>query len=180
MSARLRITKFLNQASTSARSSKKPEFDMNQKWKIVRGDKVQIVGDHAERGKQGIVKQVLRKQNRVLVDGLNLYNKHVKGQPDRGIAGRTITRERTIPYSNVNLLDPVTGEPTRIYRKFLEDGSKVRVSKKSGAVIPRPDLLAYRKRPLNHIVTDCDTAEADAWEITYQQPTTNIQADKTG
>ena len=126
-----------------------------------------LITDHAERGKQGIVSQVLREQQRVIVEGINLYNKHVKGQPDRGIAGRTITRERSLPYANVNLLDPVTGQPTRIFRKYLEDGTKVRVSKKSGAIIPRPEKLAYRKRPLNHIVTESDTLEADAWEVTY-------------
>ena len=170
MSARIRITKLVTQAFRSKNNSKpKPDSTVprQNQWNIVRGDKIQVIGDHAERGKQGIVSQVLREQQRVIVEGINLYNKHVKGQPDRGIAGRTITRERSLPYANVNLLDPVTGQPTRIFRKYLEDGTKVRVSKKSGAIIPRPEKLAYRKRPLNHIVTESDTLEADAWEVTY-------------
>jgi large subunit ribosomal protein L24 len=167
MSARIRITKLVNQAFRSNRKPKEHDATPQKHWNIVRGDKIQIIGDHSERGKQGVVSQVLRDQKRVIVEGINLYNKHVKGQPDRGIPGRTITRERSLPYANVNLLDPVSGQPTRIYRKVLEDGTKVRVSKKSGAIIPRPELLAYRKRPLNHIVTESDTSEADAWEVSY-------------
>ena len=168
MSARIRITKLVTQAFRSKNNKPKQDVARQNQWNIVRGDKIQVIGDHAERGKQGIVSQVLRQQQRVIVEGINLYNKHVKGQPDRGIAGRTITRERSLPYANVNLLDPVTGQPTRIFRKYLEDGTKVRVSKKSGAIIPRPEKLAYRKRPLNHIVTESDTLEADAWEVTYK------------
>ncbi|GKY92698.1 hypothetical protein MPSEU_000240000 [Mayamaea pseudoterrestris] len=167
MSARVRITKLVNQAFRENRTSRKPKQEVSKQWNIVRGDKVQVVGDHAERGKQGVVSQVLRDQQRVIVEGINLYNKHVKGQADRGIPGRTITKERSVPYSNVNLIDPVSGQPTRIYRKILDDGTKVRVAKKSGAIIPRPEILQYRKRPINHIVTESDTLEADAWEITY-------------
>jgi large subunit ribosomal protein L24 len=169
MSARIRITKLLSQAGRLNRGPKPPPKDLHTpKWKIVRGDKVQVVGDHAERGKQGIVLQVLRPQNRVILQNINLYNKHVKGQPDRGIPGRTIQKEKSLPYRNVNLLDPVTGQPTRIVRQLLEDGSKVRVSKKSGAVIPRPETLTHRKRARNHVVTESDTSEADAWHVSYQ------------
>ena len=72
-------------------------------------------------------------------------------------------------YSNVNLVDPVTGLPTRVGRKMLEDGSKVRVAKKSGAIIPRPEILLQRRRPQSLSVTESCTSNADAvWEITYQ------------
>jgi large subunit ribosomal protein L24 len=163
MSARMRLTKMLTH-----KTRPKPAVDPKRKWNILRGDKVQVIGGHAESGKQGTVIQVMRQQDRVLVEGVNLGTKHLKGDPDRGIKGRTMQQERTIPYCNVNLIDPVTNQPTRIFRKILEDGSKVRVSKKSGAVIPRPDILTFRKRPINNIVTESDTLEQDVWEITYQ------------
>ena len=73
-----------------------------------------------------------------------------------------------MPYSYVNLVDPVTNQPTRISYSFLEDGTKVRVAKKSGAVIPRPDVLKYRKRPVSSLVTDKCTEQDDVWEITYE------------
>jgi large subunit ribosomal protein L24 len=51
----------------------------------------------------------------------------------------------------------------------MEDGTKVRVAKKSGAIIPRPAILQQRKRPQSVVVTDSCTSDADAvWEITYQ------------
>lgn len=99
---------------------------------------------------------------------MNVAPKHIKGNPERGIKGRTIQKERSIPYNNVNLVDPVTNKPTRIYKKII-DGEKVRVSKKSGAVIPRPDILTFRKRLFNNIVTESDTLEEDVWEITYNE-----------
>jgi large subunit ribosomal protein L24 len=138
-------------------------------YNIVRGDKVQVIGRrHPERGKQGIVKEVLRKLDRVIVEGVNMGPRRIKGDPDRGIKGTTIMKERTIHYSAVNLVDPVTNQPTRVYRKYLEDGTKVRISKKSGAIIPRPDILTVRRKPVNAIVTKDDTSDEDAWEVTYQ------------
>jgi large subunit ribosomal protein L24 len=139
-----------------------------KRWNIVRGDKVQVIGDHPERGKQGTVAQVFRDRDRVLISGVNVGQKHLKGDPERGIAAKSIQRERTVPYSNVNLVDPVTGKPTRIIRTILDDGSKVRVAKKSGAVIPRPEILTVRKKPVSSVVTDSDTLEADVWTVTYQ------------
>ena len=137
-------------------------------WDILRGDKVQVIGNHPERGKQGIVLKVLRDKDRVIVEGVNMGIRNIKGDKDRGIQGRTITKERTIHYSNVNLVDPVHGVPTRVNKKYLETGEKVRIAKKSGAIIPRPDILTFRKRPVNSVVSESCTAEDDAWEITYK------------
>jgi large subunit ribosomal protein L24 len=182
-SARVRLTTILSQARKQKiqqrkRNSVNGDRDnggdggrvLHQRFNIVRGDKVQVIGQHAEAGKQGVVQQVLRHSNRVIVEGVNVRTKHVKGNPDRGISGRSVQQEFSIPYPNVNLLDPVTNQPTRIYRTFLEDGTKVRVAKKSGAVIPRPDALTFRKRPVNSVVTASDTSSADdVWEITYDK-----------
>ena len=70
--------------------------------------------------------------------------------------------------SDVNLVDPVTGKPTRIKRKVLETGEKVRIAVKSGAIIPRPEILTVRRRPINPAITAQCTSEDDAWEITYE------------
>lgn len=144
------------------------EAEKRKRWDILRGDKVQVIGRHPESGKQGIVLQVLRSKDRVLVEGVNMGTKTMKGDKDRGIPGRTIQKERTIHYSNVNLVDPIKGVPTRVSRTILETGEKVRVAKKSGAIIPRPELLTFRKRPISSIVTDSCTSEDDAWEVSYK------------
>jgi len=171
MSTRARLTKIVSQLGPGKKKLPQVSELAQRKWNIVRGDKVQVVGDHVEAGKQGIVRKVLRKQDRVVVEGINVKPKHIKGNPERGIKGRTVQRERTIPYNNVNLVDPVTNQPTRTYKRLI-DGEKVRVSKKSGAVIPRPDVLTFRKRPHNNIVTESCTLEEDVWEMTYQPTAT--------
>lgn len=143
------------------------EAAKKKRWDIVRGDKVQVISrNHPENGKQGIVSQVIRKQDRVIIEGINMHPKRTAGDPDRGIKGATVMTERAIHYSNVNLVDPMTGKPTRVFRKFLEDGSKVRVSKVSGAIIPKSELLKM-KSPGNSIVTEDDTTEDAVWEVTY-------------
>jgi len=170
MSARVKLSKILAKAAAESRRKPKPCLEQaaeRKKWNIVRGDKVQVIGNHSEKGKQGVVLDVLRDRDRLIVEGINMGPKHVKGDPERGIKGRMVQRERTIPYSNVNLIDPVTGKPTRVVKKFLDDGSKVRVAKKSGAVIPRPDILSFRKRPVSSFVTESDTLEDDVWAISY-------------
>lgn len=116
---------------------------------------------------------MLRKLDRVIVQGINMGTKYVKGDPDRGIKGRAIERERSIAYSKVNLIDPITGKPTRVGYKFLEDGTKVRFAKKSGAIIPRPEILTMRRRPVLSFVTDSDTTDEDVWRVTYQPSDAN-------
>ena len=134
---RMRLTNILMQP----RNKKKPqliEAAKKKSWNIVRGDNVQVVNrKHPEFGKQGTVLEVNRKADRVTVKGVNLGVRHLKGNPDLGTKGRRIMKERSMHYSNVNLVDPVTGLPTRVSRKYLEDGTKVRIAKRSGAVIPK-------------------------------------------
>lgn len=143
------------------------EAAKKDKFNIVRGDKVAVIGNHPERGKQGIVEKVLRDRDRVIVEGVNMGPMRVKGNADRGVPGRVEQVPRAIHYSNVNLVDPMTGTPTRVSKKLLEDGTKVRVSKKSGAIIPRPEILRVSKRTPSSIVTSSDTLDADVWEVTY-------------
>mmetsp|Transcript_48945 Transcript_48945/g.72765 ORF Transcript_48945/g.72765 Transcript_48945/m.72765 type:complete len:181 (-) Transcript_48945:238-780(-) len=168
-SGRLKLTKLL------MRSPKKPkpqlkEAEKKTRWNIVRGDKVQVIGKHPEKGKQGIVLSVYRKADRVTIEGVNVRPRAMKGDPERGIKGKIKMEERSIHYSNVNLVDPVTGYPTRVTRKFLEDGTKVRVAKQSGAIIPRPDILGIR-RPVSQVVTDkCTVGDELVWGITYEPP----------
>jgi large subunit ribosomal protein L24 len=77
-----------------------------KKWNIVKGDLVSVMRGK-DFGKQGLVKKVFRDKNRLIVEGCNLVKKRLKPQGDQ--PGYVLTRESTIHYSNVMLVDPKTG-----------------------------------------------------------------------
>ncbi|KAL7462095.1 hypothetical protein ACHAXS_004807 [Conticribra weissflogii] len=169
MSGRAKLMKILMKPPSP---KPKPSLrDKPRRWNIVRGDTVQVIQrNHPEYGKQGTVQAVLRDKNRVIVENVNLGPRRIKGNPERGVKGRTVMTERSMHYSNVNLVDPVTGFPTRVTYSFLEDGTKVRISKRSGAIIPKPDVLKL-KRPKSSINSEeSDTlSDEDVWAETYEE-----------
>jgi large subunit ribosomal protein L24 len=98
--------------------------------KIKRGDKV-VVLSGKDRGKQGTVRSILNKDHRVLVEGVNIIKRHQRAR-QQGQASAIIEREAPIHMSNVMLIDPNDGQPTRVGFRRREDGSLVRVGKRSG------------------------------------------------
>lgn len=97
--------------------------------KIRKGDKVQIIAGK-DRGKTGEVVQLYPRLDKVLVKGMNLATRHIKGS-GQGKPGERVTKEAPIHVSNIMLVCPEKNTPTRIgYR--MEKGEKVRFSKKSG------------------------------------------------
>lgn len=99
--------------------------------KIKKGDKV-IVLTGRDKGKTGEVTQVLPKEDRVVVSGVNVVKRHQR--PSQTTPGGIVEKNASIHVSNVALADPKSGEATRVGFK-VEDGKKVRVAKKSGEVI---------------------------------------------
>ena len=101
--------------------------------RIRKGDTVVVITG-ADRGKRGEVLSVAPKDDRAVVQGVNLAKRHTKprgmGQP-----GGIIEREATIHLSNLMLVDPKTDKPTRVGFRVLDDGRKVRVARASGDVI---------------------------------------------
>jgi large subunit ribosomal protein L24 len=102
------------------------------KLKVKKGDEV-IVITGKNKGKKGKILSVLPKENKAVVSGVNLVKKHMK--PSQSSEGGIIQKELPIHVSNISLIDPKSGGSTRIGFKTLEDGSKVRVAKKSGEII---------------------------------------------
>ena len=90
-----------------------------------------------DRGKRGRVLVVLPDKNRVVVEGVNLIKRHTKPNPQKNIKGGIVEREAAIHASNVMLIDPETNVPTRIGSRTLADGSRVRIGRKSGAVVDK-------------------------------------------
>jgi large subunit ribosomal protein L24 len=100
--------------------------------KIKKGDRV-IVTTGRDKGKRGEVRQVMPEDGRAIVAGVNLVRRHTRqtAQTEGGI----ISKESTIHLSNLAILDPKTGKPTRVGFKVLDDGRKVRVARGSGDLI---------------------------------------------
>ena len=103
---------------------------------IRKNDQV-VVRAGKDRGKRGRVLSVLPDRNRVVVEGVNLIKRHTRPNPQKNIKGGIVEREASIHASNVMLLDPDTNEPTRVGKKVLSDGSRVRIGRKSGSVVDK-------------------------------------------
>ena len=102
---------------------------------VRKGDTVMVVAGK-ERGKRGRVLRVIPEKNRVVVERVNMIKKHQR--PTQRIRqGGIIEREGPIHLSNVMLLDPTSGKPTRIGMRVLSDGKKARVARKSGETIDK-------------------------------------------
>ena len=105
--------------------------------KSVRKNDEVIVIAGKDRGKTGRVLQVLPERNRVVVEGVNTIKRHTRPNPQKNIKGGIVEREGSIHASNVQPIDPETGKGTRVGRKVLEDGRRVRVSRRSGSVLDK-------------------------------------------
>ncbi|WP_080905168.1 50S ribosomal protein L24 [Parabacteroides sp. Marseille-P3160] len=103
------------------------------KLHIKKGDMV-YVNTGEDKGKTGRVLEVLVKDNRAIVEGINMVSKHTKPSA-KSPQGGILKKEAPIQISNLNVLDPKSGKPTRIGRKLNEKGVLVRYSKKSGEEI---------------------------------------------
>jgi large subunit ribosomal protein L24 len=107
---------------------------MAKRVAIKRGDQVYVIAGK-DRGKSGRVMRVYPQTGRVLVEGVNQIKRAVKANPGKNVKGGIVEREAPMAISNVSLICPETNAPTRVGFTVLEDGSKVRVARKSGAVM---------------------------------------------
>lgn len=103
---------------------------------VRKGDTVRVMrGD--DKGKEGKILRVYPKTGRIVVEGVNIVKRHRKARTAEEQSG-IIDFPAPIHHSNVMLLDPKTGQPTRIRMRIDEDGTKERISVRSGDAIPRP------------------------------------------
>ena len=99
-----------------------------------KGDRVAVLAGR-DKGKRGEILRVIPKEDRVVVQGVNMVKRHRK--PSQMSPGGIDEFEAPIHVSNVAHIDPESDKPTRVGFKTLDDGSKVRFSKRSGDVIDR-------------------------------------------
>ena len=98
--------------------------------KIKRGDRVVVITGK-DKGKRGTVRHVVTKHDRVIVEGVNIVKRHQRARSQAQVS-QILEREAAIHISNVMLIDPNNDQPTRVTFRRREDGTLVRVSKRSG------------------------------------------------
>ncbi len=113
---------------------KKQRKDRPHKMHITKGDRVRVISG-AFKGSEGDVIRVMPRKDQVVVDGINVVTKHRK--PTGSEEGGIVKFPAPIHASNVMLLDPKSGDPTRIRRQKDKDGTVERLSVRSGQAIPR-------------------------------------------
>ncbi|MBZ0325107.1 MAG: 50S ribosomal protein L24 [Alphaproteobacteria bacterium] len=105
-----------------------------RRFRIRKGDRVIAIAGK-DKGRVGEVLRVLRDEDRVIVQGLNMVKRHTR--PSQTEPGGIVEKEAPLHLSNVAHVDPDGGKPTRVGIKILDDGRKVRVARRSGDVIDR-------------------------------------------
>src|SRR5437660_9527804 len=103
---------------------------------IKKNDEVYILRGK-DRGKTGRVLIVIPKDQKVIVEGVNMIKRHTRPNPQRNIKGGIVEREAALHASNVQLVCPECGAVTRIGHKILGDGRKVRVCRKCEGVVDK-------------------------------------------
>ncbi len=104
--------------------------------RVVKGDRVKVIRGNF-RDQEGTVLRIMRDKGRVVVEGVNMRKRHerpTQANPDGGI----VTFEAPIHVSNVMLVEPASGDASRIRMRVEADGTKERISVKSGNPIPKP------------------------------------------
>lgn len=104
--------------------------------KIRKGDTVEVISGK-DAGKRGRVLVVDPGRQRVVIEGVHMIKRHTRPNPQRRIQGGIVEREAPVHVSNVMVISPDSGKPTRVGYKILEDGRKVRVATTDGAILDR-------------------------------------------
>ncbi|XP_063001685.1 large ribosomal subunit protein uL24m [Elgaria multicarinata webbii] len=135
-------------------------------WKVFQGDTVQILSGRKDVGKQGMVSQVIRERNWVVLEGLNVHYRYV-GKTST-YRGTFVPSEAPLLVGQVALIDPTDRQPTEVEWRYTEEGERVRVSLRTGRIIPKP--LEQREDgiiPEQWIDGLKDTSVEEALEKTY-------------
>ena len=103
---------------------------------VRRNDTVIVIAGK-NRGKRGRVLKLLPERNRVVVEGVNVIKRHTRPNPSRNIKGGVVEREASLHASNLQLVCPECGAQTRVGRRLLGDGRKVRICRKCEGVVDR-------------------------------------------
>ena len=107
-----------------------------KRTKIRKGDQVVVIAGR-DNGKRGRVLEVAPARGKVKVEGIAVMKKHQRANPQTNRGGGIIDKEAFIDISNVQLIDPQSGAPTRVRYEVGDDGTKTRVATRSGHVLDK-------------------------------------------
>ena len=105
-------------------------------YAIKKNDSVLVIAGR-DRGKRGRVLRVIPEKRRVVVEGVNFIKRHTRPNPQKNIKGGIVEREAPLSASNVQLVCPECSNPTRVGKKLLDDGRRVRVCVKCKGVVDK-------------------------------------------
>ena len=132
----MRILKYRKTDRAASKNSRRHAIKVERvSMPVTRGDTVRVMRGE-DKGKEGKVLRVFPKTGRVTVEGINIVKKHRKARRAEEQSG-IIEMPAPIHHSNVMLLDPKKGKPTRVKARIDDDGTKERLAVKSGEAIPR-------------------------------------------
>jgi len=109
----------------------------DEEWSVFKGDTVEILAGK-DKGKQGKVSQVYRHRNWVILEGLNTHYRYIGKSGE--YRGTYIASESPLLLSQISIIDPTDRKPTEVEWRFTEEGEKVRVSLRTGRIIPKPTV----------------------------------------
>ena len=129
-----------------------------RKWRIFAGDEVCVISG-PEKGKVGKIIRVYRKEEKVLVEGINKIIKKQEYDSENAMKGDDMEEHQPMYSHMVNLWDPKLKRPTKIKIGYLENGEMVRICKRSGVILEKPkyDHLRYGERVKNKVDGPLDT-----------------------
>lgn len=110
---------------------------MSQPAPAIRKNDNVLVITGRDRGKRGRVLQVLPEKGRLVVEGVNFIKRHTRANPQKNVKGGIVEREAPLNASNVQLVCPECSSPTRIGRRLLDDGRRVRYCVKCKGVVDK-------------------------------------------
>lgn len=153
-------------------------FLFSETWSFFRGDRVELLVGR-DKGKQGIISQIIQERNWVIVDGLNCHHR-VLGRKD-DYPGVIIKSEAPLLVTtDVSLVDPVDLQPTSFEWRYSDDGTNVRISLRSGREIPIPvsneETMDY-KATKAYFDREKDTKDKDVAEVTFQPKLKTFEMD---
>jgi large subunit ribosomal protein L24 len=105
-------------------------------YALKKNDSVVVITGR-DRGKRGRVLRVVPEKHRVVVEGVNFIKRHTRPNPQKNVKGGIVEREAPLSASNVQLVCPECSNPTRVGRKLLDDGRRVRFCRKCKGVVDK-------------------------------------------
>jgi large subunit ribosomal protein L24 len=103
----------------------------------IRKNENVVVTTGKDRVKRGRVVRLEPEKNRLVVEGVNMIKRHTRPNPQKNVKGGVVEREAALHASNVQIVCPECGKPTRIGKRILDDGRKVRICRKCDGVLDK-------------------------------------------